>query len=127
MKMDIDSFGENMDKIMKDNDIDGFREITGKFLKKNDIDGFREIMGKFLKENDIKVLIEMPEGALEAEVKNNCGIPGIVDLYLLLNVLPSIFECTFEMVGNDNKYDQRYLVYKTMQAVEYKLIEQLGL
>lgn len=127
MKMDIDSFGENMDKIMKDNDIDGFREITGKFLKKNDIDGFREIMGKFLKENDIKVLIEMPEGALEAEVKNNCGIPGIVDLYLLLNVLPSVFECTFEMVGNDNKYDQRYLVYKTMQAVEYKLIEQLGL
>lgn len=108
-------------------DVDSFYEIMRKFLKENDIDGFCEIMEKFLKENDIKVLIEMPEGALKAEVKNNCGIPGIVDLYLLLNVLPSVFECTFEMVGNDNKYDQRYLVCETMRIVEYKLIERLGL
>ena len=107
--------------------IDIFCEIMKKSMKENDIDGFCEIMKKFLKENDIKVLIEMPEGALKAEVKNNCGIPGIVDLYLLLNVLPSVFECTFEMVGNDNKYDQRYLVCETMRIVEYKLIERLGL
>ena len=108
-------------------DIDSFYEIMRKFLKENDIDGFCEIMEKFLKENDIKVLIEMPEGALEAEVKNSCGIPGIVDLYLLLNVLPSVFECTFEMIGNDNKYDQRYLVREMMWMVENGLIKRLGL
>ncbi|MEI3374627.1 MAG: hypothetical protein V8R00_01580 [Coprococcus catus] len=111
MKMDIDSFGEIMEK----------------FLKENDIDGFCEIMEKFLKENDIKVLTEMPEGTLKAEVKNNCGIPGIVDLYILLNALPSVFECTFEMIGNDNKYDQRYLVREMMWMVEDGLIKRLGL
>jgi len=109
-------------------DIDSFYEIMRKFLKENDIDGFCEIMEKFLKENDIKVLIEMPEGALKAEVKSNCEMPGsIIDLYILLNALPSVFECVFEMIGNDNTSDQRYLVCRTMRAVEYKLIEQLGL
>lgn len=107
--------------------IDIFCEIMKKFLKENDIDGFCEIMEKFLKENDIKVLIEMPEGALKAEVKNNCGIPGIVDLYILLNVLPSVFECTFEMIENDNKYNQRYLVCEMMWMVENGLIKRLGL
>lgn len=107
--------------------IDIFCEIMKKSMKENDIDGFCEIMKNFLKENDIKVLIEMPEGALKAEVKNNCGIPGIVDLYLLLNVLPSVFECTFGMIGNDNKHDQRYLVHEMMWMVEYGLIERLGL
>lgn len=107
--------------------IDIFYEIMRKSLKENDIDGFCEIMEKFLKENNIKMLIEMPEGTLKAEVKNNWGIPGIVDLCILLNALPSVVECTFEMIGNDNKYDQRYLVCETARMIEYGLIKRLGL
>ena len=47
------------------------------------IDSFGEIMDKFLEDNDIAMLIEMPKGTLKAEVKNNCELPGIVDLYIL--------------------------------------------
>lgn len=91
------------------------------------IDSFGEIMDKFLEDNDIAMLIEMPKGTLKAEVKNNCELPGIVDLYILLNALPSVFECVFEMIENDNKHDQRYLVHEMMWMVEYGLIERLGL
>ena len=57
-----------------------------------DIDSFGEIMDKFLKENDIKMLIEMPKGTLKAEVRNNCEMPGVVDLYILLNVENELIE-----------------------------------
>lgn len=61
-----------------------------------DIDSFCEIMDKILKDNDIAMLIKMPKGTLEAEVKSNCEMPGsIIDLYILLNALPSVFECVF--------------------------------
>lgn len=54
------------------------------------------------------MLIKMPKGTLEVEVKSNCEMPGsIIDLYILLNALPSVFECVFEMIRNDNTSDQR--------------------
>ena len=92
-----------------------------------DNDSFGEIMNKFLEDNDIVMLIEMPKGTLKAEVKNNCELPGIVDLYILLNALPSVFECVFEMIENDNMSDQRNMVHKMMEMVENVVVERLGL
>ena len=92
-----------------------------------DIDSFGEIMHKFLKENDIKMLIEMPKGTLKAEVRNNCEMPGVVDLYILLNALPSVFETVFDQIENDNKTNQRDIVHAMMKMVENELIERLGL
>lgn len=92
-----------------------------------DIDSFGEIMDKFLKENDIKMLIEMPKGTLKAEVRNNCEMPGVVDLYILLNALPSVFETVFDQIENDNKTNQRDIVHDMMKMVENELIERLGL
>lgn len=92
-----------------------------------DIDRFGEIMDKFLKENDIKMLIEMPKGTLKAEVRNNCEMPGVVDLYILLNALPSVFETVFDQIENDNKTNQRDIVHDMMKMVENELIERLGL
>ena len=92
-----------------------------------DIDSFGEIMDKFLKENDIKMLIEMPKGTLKAEVRNNCEMPGVVDLYILLNALPSVFETVFDQIENDNKTNQRDIVHAKMKMVENELIERLGL
>ncbi|MEE0141183.1 MAG: hypothetical protein U0I41_05665 [Coprococcus sp.] len=92
-----------------------------------DIDSFGEIMDKFLKENDIKMLIEMPKGTLKAEVRNNCEMPGVVDLYILLNALPSVFETVFDQIENDNKTNQRDIVHAMMKMVENELIERLGL
>lgn len=84
-------------------------------------------MDKFLKENDIKMLIEMPKGTLKAEVRNNCEMPGVVDLYILLNALPSVFETVFDQIENDNKTNQRDIVHDMMKMVENELIERLGL
>ena len=92
-----------------------------------DIDSFGEIMDKFLKENDIKMLIEMPKGTLKAEVRNNCEMPGVVDLYILLNALPSVSETVFDQIENDNKTNQRDIVHAMMKMVENELIERLGL
>lgn len=93
-----------------------------------DIDSFCEIMDKILKDNDIAMLIKKPKGTLEAEVKSNCEMPGsIIDLYILLNALPSVFECVFEMFGNDNTSDQRNLVHEMMEIVEDELVKRLGL
>lgn len=93
-----------------------------------DIDSFCEIMDKILKDNDIAMLIKMPKGTLEAEVKSNCEMPGsIIDLYILLNALPSVFECVFEMIGNNNTSDQRNLVHGMMEIVEDELVKRLGL
>lgn len=92
-----------------------------------DIDSFGEIMDKFLKENDIKMLIEMPKGTLKAEVRNNCEMPGVVDLYILLNALPSVFETVFDQIENNNKTNQRDIVHDMMKMVENELIERLGL
>ena len=91
------------------------------------IDSFGEIMDKFLEDNDIVMLIEMPKGTLKGEVKNNCEMPGIVDLYILLNALPSAFECVFEMIENDNASDQRNIVHEMMEMVENKFVKRLGL
>lgn len=92
-----------------------------------DIDSFGEIMDKFLKENDIKMLIEMPKGTLKAEVRNNYEMLGVVDLYILLNALPSVFETVFDQIENDNKTNQRDIVHDMMKMVENELIERLGL
>lgn len=92
-----------------------------------DIDSFAEIMDKFLKENDIKMLIEMPKGTLKAEVRNNCEMPSVVDLYILLNALPSVLETVFDQIENDNKTNQRDIVHAMMKMVEDELIERLGL
>lgn len=94
---------------------------------KMDIDSFGEIMDEFLKENEIAMLIEMPEGTLKAEVRNNCEMPGVVDLYILLNALPSVLEIVFDQFENDNKTGQRDLVHAMMEMVEDELVERLGL
>lgn len=91
------------------------------------IDSFSEIMDKFLQDNDIAMLIEMPKGTLKAEVKNSCEMPSIVDLYILLNALPSVFECVFEMIEIDNTSDQRNIVHEMMEMVENELVKRLGL
>lgn len=92
-----------------------------------DIDSFGEIMDKFLEDNDIVMLIEMPKGTLKAEIKNNCEMLGIVDLYILLNALSSVFECVFEMIENDNASDQRNIVHEMIEMVENELVKRLGL
>ena len=94
---------------------------------KMDIDSFGEIMDGFLEENEIVMLIEMPKGTLKAEVRNNCGMSGVVDLYILLNALPSAFETVFDQIENDNKTDQRTLVHDMIKMVEDELVERLGL
>ena len=73
------------------------------------------------------MLIEMPKGTLKAEVRNNCEMPGVVDLYILLNALPSVFETVFDQIENDNKTNQRDIVHDMMKMVENELIERLGL
>ena len=52
---------------------------------------------------------------------------GVVDLYILLNALPSVFETVFDQIENDNKTNQRDIVHAMMKMVENELIERLGL
>lgn len=56
-----------------------------------DIDVFGEMMDQLIEQSDVKLLIEMPEGTREAELQ--CNIPGgpVMELYIILNSVESIY------------------------------------
>lgn len=57
---------------------------------KMDLERFGKIMEQFLKENRVRIMIEMPEGTLDATVEDNIGAGSTVKFYLMLNAISSV-------------------------------------
>ena len=56
------------------------------------LDTFSKIMDEFINEAHVQLLIDMPEGTIEANVKDNIGGGGVMQFYIILNAVESIFK-----------------------------------
>lgn len=74
-----------------------------------DIERFGEIIDTFLEENEIRLVIDLPAGSSDAEIKDNCGIGPVPQLYIMLKGLVKVFdgfkeclkkECSDEFINN---------------------------
>lgn len=54
-----------------------------------DLDNFGEIMDRMIEEHHVVLLIEMPAGTTEAEIRTNMPGGGTMELYLLLAAIPT--------------------------------------
>lgn len=58
--------------------------------KELNLDTFGEKMNEFIENAEINMLITMPEGSIEAEVRDNCGDVSVLQFYIALNAVESI-------------------------------------
>lgn len=73
------------------------------------IDTFGEIIDKFLMENHVQMLIDMPEGTLDVEVKDNVQLGPTVQFYILLQALPEVFKQFRETLGGNAFNDEKFV------------------
>ena len=66
--------------------------------KETDLDRIGEVMDEFIRENEISMLITMPKGTQEPEIKSNVGDLGpVCHLYFLLAAMGNTMEDMIEM------------------------------
>ena len=54
-----------------------------------DIDSFGAVMDDLLRDNHVQMLIDIPEGTLDATLEDNIHLGGVVQFYLLLHAIRS--------------------------------------
>lgn len=91
--------------------------------KKLDMDSFGEIMDKFILDNDISLLINMPAGTIEPEIRDNTGAGPVMQLYILLNVLSRIVTETMDLMGIE-KDAREDLVDGILDLVKRDIMEE---
>lgn len=55
------------------------------------IDKFGEIIDGFLKDNHVQILIDIPEGTTDAQVKDNVEMGSVIQFYIMLHGLKASF------------------------------------
>ena len=55
------------------------------------LDKFGEMVDEILEEADVKMLVELPEGKIDAEIKDNMGLGPVIHFYILMNALKTAF------------------------------------
>lgn len=70
---------------------------------KLDLDSFGEIIDDFLKENTIQMLLTLPKGTLDVQVRDNTGLGSVVQFYILLNSIKTIVDSMREDMGIDGE------------------------
>lgn len=63
-----------------------------------DIDSFGAVMDDLLRDNHVQMLIDIPEGTLDATLKDNIHFGGVVQFYLLLNAIRSAVKNIADML-----------------------------
>ena len=81
------------------------------------IETFGEIMDDFLKKNEINLLVTLPEGTLEATLKDNTGCGPVIRFYILLWALKSGMKELVEAMPIDavkipQIYDELFTILK---------------
>ena len=69
--------------------------------KKLDLDSFGEIVDKFLGENEVEMLLTMPKGTLDVQVKDNLNLGPTVQFYIMLNSITAICKELRTLLGID--------------------------
>lgn len=55
------------------------------------LDDFGKMMDKIIKDAPVKLLIDMPEGTTEAQLKDNMGMGAVMQFYIILNAVERIY------------------------------------
>lgn len=69
--------------------------------KKLDLDSFGDIVDKFLEENEVEMLLTMPKGTLDVQVKDNVNLGPTVQFYIMLNSITAICKELRTLIGID--------------------------
>lgn len=69
--------------------------------RKLDLDSFGDIVNKFLEENEIRMLLTMPKGTLDVQVKDNVNLGPTVQFFILLNSITAICKELRTLLGID--------------------------
>ena len=92
--------------------------------KKLDLDSFGEIIDDFLKDNKIQMLLTMPEGTLDVQVRDNTGLGAVVQFYILLNSIASVGADMRKQMKIDNTSPEwRNVVDALLGLVRNELME----
>lgn len=70
------------------------------------IDTFGEIMDEFLKRNHIRMLIDVPEGTDEPEIRDNVNLGGTVQFYILLCAIKPVYKAIWDKLLDHSKSEQ---------------------
>ena len=85
------------------------------------IDTFGEIMDKFIEENHIQLLIDIPEGTNEPQVKNNANLGGVVDFYILLAAMKPIYKDIHDKLLDHSRHED--FIDGILEMVKAELME----
>lgn len=69
--------------------------------KKMDLDSFGEIIDHILEKHKFVMLLTMPEGTQEVQIKDNMGLGSIVQFYAMLKGIETIIKTMQTEVGLD--------------------------
>ena len=89
------------------------------------IEKFGEIMDDFLnlKENEINMLITLPEGSIEPQIQDNIAMGCVVQFYILLATLPTVFKEMFRMMNLDETKEES-LIDSMLEMVKGEVMKQ---
>ena len=86
-----------------------------------DIETFGEIMDDLIKENHVQLLVDMPEGTNEPEIKDNIGLGGTVQFYILLAAMKPVFKNIHDHILDHDKTED--FVDAVLDIVKEDLME----
>ncbi len=87
------------------------------------IEKFGEIMDDFLKENEINMLITLPEGSIEPQIQDNIAMGCVVQFYILLATLPTVFKEMFRTMNLDETKEES-LIDSMLEMVKGEVMKQ---
>lgn len=86
-----------------------------------DIDSFGEIMDKFIEDNHIQMIIDIPEGTNEVEVKDNTGLGPVIQFYIMLQTMCPIYKAMHDMILDHDKHED--FIDSILELVKRDLME----
>ena len=69
--------------------------------KKTDLDSFEGIIDRILEKHKFVILLTMPEGTQEVQIKDNMGLGSTVQFYAMLKGIETIIKTMQTEVGLD--------------------------
>ena len=75
-------------------------------MNKLDLDSFGAIVDRFLKDNVIHMMLTLPEGSVDVQVRDNTGLGSTVQFYILLNAIKPICNAMQKDMGIDCKSEE---------------------
>lgn len=69
--------------------------------KKMDLDSFGEIIDRILEESEFQMLLTMPKGTQEVQIKDNMGLGSAVQFFAMLKGIETIIKTMQTELGLD--------------------------